>query len=302
MSKRDVLQVLSSQLFLPEMSTYAVLDGASIPGLLHKLHEWRPQHICLYRGELAPDIAEVAPYLVYLEPNAEMTKWIFKQGWGQHWGIFALVDMDVDLKTLRKHFRKFLMVESPDGKPIYFRYYDPRVMRTYLPNCNNDELATVFGPVQIYVMENTDGISIEQFYAPKDAGNPLPSLKIRPEQMKEFNEHVSLQFENNMLDYLQEEYPQEAKFYSSEELRQLVKSGIEKAVSYGITIKRDAADYITLMLLHGADFEHLPQNQWALEILEDEDMAGGTKILQLETAFAKLEMPNDSLNTKKVAS
>ncbi len=36
---------------------------------------------------------------------------------------------------------------------LYFRYYDPRVMRVYLPTCNAQELAAMFGPIQFYVLE-----------------------------------------------------------------------------------------------------------------------------------------------------
>jgi hypothetical protein len=46
------------------------------------------------------------------------------------------------------------MVYSPEAKPMYFRYYDPRVLRMYLPTCNAQELQTVFGPVTSYVVED----------------------------------------------------------------------------------------------------------------------------------------------------
>src|SRR5689334_3790444 len=72
------------------LQTFAVLDGASIPELLDHLYgERRPEFDCLYRGDLAPDIAEVAPYLVRLEPETPFTDWCLAEGWGNHWGIFV---------------------------------------------------------------------------------------------------------------------------------------------------------------------------------------------------------------------
>lgn len=133
---------------------YAVLDGASVPGLLPKLHALQPEHVCLYRGELEPDLAECAPYLVHLQPDHEFTKWVLTNGWGKHWGIFAVTD--ADLKDLRKHFRTFLRVKSPEGKTLYFRYYDPRVLRVYLPTCNRGETEVIFGPVTSYLCEDED--------------------------------------------------------------------------------------------------------------------------------------------------
>lgn len=45
------------------------------------------------------------------------------------------------------------MVYDAKGTPSYFRYYDPRVLRVYLPACNESELQTVFGPVEGYYVE-----------------------------------------------------------------------------------------------------------------------------------------------------
>jgi hypothetical protein len=123
-----------------------------VPDLLGKLHgPDSPEFECLYSGELKPDLAEVAPYLVRLEPGSEFTLWVLEQGWGNHWGIFAL--SAADLRELRRHFRRFLTVYDPSGKPLLFRYYDPRVLRTYLPTCNPEELSTLFGPVSCYLLE-----------------------------------------------------------------------------------------------------------------------------------------------------
>jgi hypothetical protein len=46
---------------------------------------------------------------------------------------------------------------------MLFRYYDPRVMRTYLPTCNSDELAAIFGPVDSFLVEDESGESILRF-------------------------------------------------------------------------------------------------------------------------------------------
>jgi hypothetical protein len=136
----------------PGSNVFAILDGASIPGLLTSLYRYQPDYVCLYRGEIQPDMAEVAPYLIRLDPSSACTAWIIERGWGNHWGIFAL--SDADLRTMRQHFRRFLIVHDSSGKPLLFRYYDPRVWRTYLPTCTAEELAAVFGPVTYYIFED----------------------------------------------------------------------------------------------------------------------------------------------------
>jgi hypothetical protein len=144
-----------------EINVFAVLDGASVPDLLAQLHEHQPDHVCLYRGELEPGLAEAAPYLIQLKPNFEFSNWLIENGQGKHWGIFA--QSYADLRTLRRHFRSFLTVHDERGRPLLFRYYDPRVMRKYLPTCNAKELALVFGSVESYLVEDEDAVSMLRF-------------------------------------------------------------------------------------------------------------------------------------------
>jgi len=151
-AKAKLVDTLYQQLFGdPELKTYAVLDGAPIPDLLEHLEADAPDHFCLYRGELSDELAEAAPYLVQLQPNTPFTDWLLSEGWGNHWGIFAL--STADIREMRKHFRTFLIVKDPKGKQIYFRYYDPRVMRVYFPTCKPKEIAAICGPVATYFME-----------------------------------------------------------------------------------------------------------------------------------------------------
>ena len=80
---------------------------------------------------------------------------MLEKGWGNHWGIFV-VAQGADVRALRQHFRHFTMVRDPDGKNLYFRFYDPRVLRTFLPTCTPDELWEFFGPVTAFAVEGED--------------------------------------------------------------------------------------------------------------------------------------------------
>lgn len=145
-------EAITTRLFEDDdLNVFGILDGAAIPDLLTHLYSSELEYECLYRGELQPDMAEVAPYLVRLDKVSRFTNWVIEQGWGNHWGIFALSRQD--LGPLRRHFRTLLVVHDSNAKPLYFRYYDPRVLRVYLPTCNASELAAIFGPVERYFLE-----------------------------------------------------------------------------------------------------------------------------------------------------
>ena len=157
-------------------STYAVLDGASVPGLRAKLHGCKEEWASLYRGELEPDLAEVAPYLVKLRAKSEFTDWLLAEGWGKHWGIFAVTA--VGLEALRRHFRHFLRVKDHTGKILYFRFYDPRVLQVYLPTCRRDELGFVYGAVTRFVAE--DELTGDATIFPHDPNRIKPVTEVLP--------------------------------------------------------------------------------------------------------------------------
>ncbi len=149
------IDLIKKRLFREEgAKVYAVLDGASIENLLQMFFKFEPEQLCLYQGDLEPDMAEVAPYLVRLERDSAFTDWLFEQGWGNHYGIFAVTFSD--LKQTRQHFRKFLTVYDIKGKPLLFRYYDPRVLRIYLPTCTPEELEKLFGSLEFFFLEDED--------------------------------------------------------------------------------------------------------------------------------------------------
>jgi hypothetical protein len=149
----EALNALKQLLWaMPGDRVYALADGASIPGLLERLHaDPRPQFECLLHGELAPDMAEVAPYLVALERDSAFADWIIAHGWGNHWASFALAQCD--LRTVWFHLRTLNIVYGPDGRPMLFRYYDPRVLRIFLPTCNPEQIMQMFGPAAQFVAE-----------------------------------------------------------------------------------------------------------------------------------------------------
>jgi hypothetical protein len=164
---KELQKSLLDQLFTDTpLQAYAILDGASNPALLDHLYaEQRPEFACLYRGELEPDIAECAPYLAKLEVDSAFTQWITGNGWGDHWGIFALADCD--FRTLHRHLRKLNMVYDPESnKSLLFRYYDPRVLSVFLPSCNTEQLAEFYGPIKTFFSETGTG-QLASFYQDK---------------------------------------------------------------------------------------------------------------------------------------
>ncbi len=139
------IDTLHAQLFDSGYEVYTVIDGASAPVLLGKLAEYEPQHTCLFRGELSIEMAEVAPYLVKLEPDDDFTNWLLEYATEYPCCIFTQTESN--FLVLRKHFRSFLRVQSPEGETLHFRYYDPRVLSVYLPSCDKEDSKILYADV-----------------------------------------------------------------------------------------------------------------------------------------------------------
>ena len=153
--KEDALkQLLFASQDVDSSNVFALIDGAASPEIIKQIYSAQPEHFCLLTGELAPDMIEVAPYLVKLESGAEFTDWLTEECWGKSWCVFARTH--ADLQQMRKHFRSLLTVYDPQREPMMFRYYDPRVLRIFLPTCTKQELATMFGAVDGFLLEAED--------------------------------------------------------------------------------------------------------------------------------------------------
>jgi hypothetical protein len=91
---------------------------------------------------------------------------VIDNGWGNSWGVFLRTETSI--RELRRHLRGFLRVRDEAGRRMIFRYYDPRVLRAYLPTCWPEELETVFGPVESYLMEALGGSEMQIFRRQRD--------------------------------------------------------------------------------------------------------------------------------------
>ena len=58
---------------------------------------------------------------------------------------------------LHRHFRKMNVVYGPEGNPLFFRYYDPRVLPSVLEVMEPDQLSTFFGPVERFALQDVEG-------------------------------------------------------------------------------------------------------------------------------------------------
>ena len=143
-----------------KFEVWGILDCARDPRIYPALRQSRLQYRCLYSGTLPRALEAVAPHIVELFPQSKLLGQWLEEGWGEAWGVFVKI---ADWSNLRYHLRKFLKVQDEDERKLLFRYYDPRVLRVYLPTCTTQERNQMFGPIESFLMEDLDGREIVEF-------------------------------------------------------------------------------------------------------------------------------------------
>lgn len=150
----DNVQRLSETLFnLVEKgeSLYGILDSARSLEIAPALKNIQVEHDSLYRGRSEEPMWDVAPYLVRCERGTPFMQWLLEKGWGNSWGIFLTSTSKLD--DLRKHFQQFLLIKLDGNKDFYFRFYDPRILRAFIPSSTLEQSSEIFGPVRSFLME-----------------------------------------------------------------------------------------------------------------------------------------------------
>ena len=142
---------------------YIVLDAAKMQQQLDTAKQFNPRCLCLYSGDAKKKLHMVAPWLFSFPKQTSFRDWYLARGGRQYWGI--ILQSDKDLKTVYKHLKKFLIVKTEAGKRLYFRFYDPRVLPTFLETSNEAQLTAFFGPIDKYILESKNGQMIEYTFA-----------------------------------------------------------------------------------------------------------------------------------------
>jgi len=145
---------LSAFLFREGSTTYALLDAAKEKSIPKLLESSGGTYASLYVGTEARDLASVAPYLVPLSPDSQLLKTLMSDGWGKAWGVF--LQSAAGFEKTRQHLRAQLLTQTPAGHQLYFRYYDPRVLRAFMRVSNGAELRELFGPITHFIVEGED--------------------------------------------------------------------------------------------------------------------------------------------------
>ncbi|MBK9118822.1 MAG: DUF4123 domain-containing protein [Phycisphaerales bacterium] len=137
----------------PGARLYALLDSACAPDGPFEAADAGAACESLFAGRAGDHLRDVAPYLAEFPRRSAFAQWWFAE-WGKSVGI--LLDAPAELAEVRRHFRTLTIVRDARRTKYFFRFYDPRVLRTFLPTCTPAEAERFFGPVRTLYCEDED--------------------------------------------------------------------------------------------------------------------------------------------------
>lgn len=187
-TQSPVVQRLLAGLRQTREPVFLLVDCARDAKILTLLGEHAADAQTLFNGPNLGTMIPFSPHLVAIDKQGKLIEDLLQEGWGKSWMVFVLGHEPFAI--LRDHLRELLLVESPEGKEIFFRYYDPRILRRFLPACSPAEARQFFGPVVQFWTEDEKPEFVLQF-APGPKGvamqkfsldEPLPAESAGPGQ------------------------------------------------------------------------------------------------------------------------
>lgn len=130
---------------------FALLDAARDRGVTAALKRGGERYASLFSGEHGGPLATHAPYLVELPPGSRLTGTLVTEAWGRSWGIFFT--SDAPFEEVVASLQHLLFVHDDEGRQLYFRFYDPRVLRAFLPLTTVTQARLLFDVARTFIME-----------------------------------------------------------------------------------------------------------------------------------------------------
>jgi hypothetical protein len=266
------------------ISLMALMDACEEPEVQEKVPELGDRAQSLFQGPTQQKMSAIAPYLVQID--RPVLQWIRNHLADRPWGYFLLPNTPHQLSSIRKHFRRFLLVDSPEGQELYFRFYDPRVIVGFLECCSIEERQLLMSPLKEILVPNSDGWL--QLVAPNAEGSPSMAplttrFQMTPKHFESLQKQQMDHFVDQTIQRWQANNPDSCAMLAAENhpLEQIIREAIDDAESYGVTGEADVELYLDCICLLGVHFNRNKQFAWVHEILQQESIDGTGKIDQI---------------------
>lgn len=162
----SVAEFLLARAEKDDCELYGIVDSARNDEVFRYLVTGDVRYKSLFEDTMDVQSYGVSGFLVECKKESPLFKWMTTEAWGDNCCIFFTSKASFD--DLFTHFQKFNRVYIEGDDVVLFRYYDPRVLSLFLPTCNDDQIHSFFGKVNLFFAENEDPTILKVFkYMPE---------------------------------------------------------------------------------------------------------------------------------------
>lgn len=278
--RKWIAQDLKNQLFGqpkdgPALNTYLIVDAGlrkNVTGLFDLDDDVLDVPVqSLFSGQAAQNLRENAPYI--LDMTLPDGAWddqglvpafhidFFKRHWDEKTGI--CIRSREDMNTIRSHFRKFTRVAmEDDGRWVYFRFADPRIISTFIEALDEEDLHKFLGPSTLIVPASNSDSAFLEYRATRPIGDnqrrALPAFIMKNSYIAAFSQNSEKSFTVKLREYLEEN---SVEFNQIDDANKpdVLDGFINQAKQYGLKIELAVANFVTASLMLGQDLTFDPQ-------------------------------------------
>lgn len=257
---------------IPGTTRYLLLDGAKIENLPARIYSLDENPIVewLYHSTPLQEVFDVGPALVVLRANTALEK-AFTEDWQNDAGL--IIESDAPIQQLTEHLRSLIHVRVTGDASMLFRYYDPRVMRHWLPPLNPAEKDHLMGPIRRVRLPAREGEQEQWIVREQDRQSAQqyaerPWLYLDEQQLQQLNQGKLELFDQQLLEHVHTYFPDCLAQRSSTEQQQWAVLCREGAASHGYSAPKEVARWSALVAEHGTEFPRAPEHQAYREIIQ----------------------------------
>ena len=269
---------LIETLFADCPAVYAILDGNRIAHLPELLETSDLPHQCLFQDGMASGaIAEAAPWLVMLAPDARLTRQLMLSAalqtgpvgyWDRHPGIYLQSGLDID--ALRRHFRRFLRVQDQRGTAYFFRFWEaemaqvyfaalatqPRQIERWFKPREGGQIDAVLVPDPAAVSDDAPPSfhSFRPFGLPRLAMPPKGAFSIRDEDLQRFRQVLNNRDITLILDRVRDNFPELSARTHDAGFDRWARRFLSRMMDCGFFQKANLLTLLVWELFYGPDF------------------------------------------------
>jgi len=252
-------------------SRYLLLDGAKIenlPGHLYRL-EGNPTFEWLYLTTPYKAVFDIGPVLVVLRANSPLEQ-MFTAHWQHDAGL--MLESDAPMQSLAEHLRSLIHARVSGDVSLLFRFYDPRVLRHWLPALDANERDCKMGPINRVRLPATEDQEehwiVRAHRQNAEHYGERPWLYLDEQQLQHLNQAQLEAFDQQLLGHVRTYFPECLTQRSTAEQLAWAAACREGAARYGYSSPSEVTRWAALVAAHGTAFAQAPEHQVYRNLLQ----------------------------------